>query len=132
MTDLNATQAAIKAGYSKKTAQEQSSRLLSNVIIQKHIEKLREKQTKRTEIDADYVIKGILEVVTAEGVKHNDKLKGLELLGRHLAMFIDRQRIAGEDGGPVPIRVIKEYLGEKPTAAEEAVAYALGIKVINP
>ena len=34
LIDLNATQGAIRAGYSKKTAQEQSSRLLSNVMVQ--------------------------------------------------------------------------------------------------
>ncbi|MGE9266402.1 terminase small subunit, partial [Escherichia coli] len=33
LIDLNGTQAAIRAGYSAKTAQEQSSRLLSNVMI---------------------------------------------------------------------------------------------------
>lgn len=33
MIDLNATQAAIRAGYSPKTAQEQSARLLSNVML---------------------------------------------------------------------------------------------------
>ena len=33
MIDLNATQAAIRAGYSPKTAQEQSARLLSNVMV---------------------------------------------------------------------------------------------------
>ena len=34
----NAAQAAIRAGYSKKTAQEQSSRLLSNVMVQARIQ----------------------------------------------------------------------------------------------
>jgi hypothetical protein len=34
LVDLNATQAAIRAGYSPRTAQEQSSRLLSNVMVQ--------------------------------------------------------------------------------------------------
>jgi len=38
--DYNGTQAAIRAGYSKKTAQEQASRLLSKVIIQKEIARL--------------------------------------------------------------------------------------------
>lgn len=39
LVDVNATQAAIRAGYSKKTAQEQSSRLLSNVMVPKAIAK---------------------------------------------------------------------------------------------
>ena len=37
LIDLNATQAAIRAGYSEKTAQEQGSRLLSNVMVQKAV-----------------------------------------------------------------------------------------------
>lgn len=40
LIDLNATQAAIRAGYSEKTAQEQSSRLLSNVMVREYIQKI--------------------------------------------------------------------------------------------
>jgi phage terminase small subunit len=57
MIDLNATQAAIRAGYSKDTAQEQSSRLLSNVMVQEYVSHLQEARSKRTEITADRVIK---------------------------------------------------------------------------
>lgn len=39
LIDLNGTQAAIRAGYSPKTAQEQASRLLSNVMVRAEIEK---------------------------------------------------------------------------------------------
>lgn len=49
LIDLNATQAAIRAGYSEKTAQEQSSRLLSNVKVQNAIQKA---QQKRREANA--------------------------------------------------------------------------------
>ena len=41
LIDLNATQAAIRAGYSLKTAKEQAARLLSNVNIQKKISELK-------------------------------------------------------------------------------------------
>lgn len=47
LLDLNATQAAIRAGYSQKTAQEQSSRLLSNVMV---AEAVAEAQGRITEI----------------------------------------------------------------------------------
>lgn len=39
LIDLNATQAAIRAGYSHRTAQEQSARLLSNVMVRAEISK---------------------------------------------------------------------------------------------
>lgn len=46
LIDLNATQAAIRAGYSAKTAQEQSSRLLSNVMVQGAVEALQAQQAE--------------------------------------------------------------------------------------
>ncbi len=56
LVDLNATQAAIRAGYSAGTAQEQSSRLLSNVMVQRAISDARQAQQERTQITADRVI----------------------------------------------------------------------------
>lgn len=55
--DLNATQAAIRAGYSKKTARSQAQRLLTNVDIQGAIAKAVEARSKRTEITQDRVLK---------------------------------------------------------------------------
>lgn len=60
LIDLNATQAAIRAGYSKKTANEQAGRLLVNVSVQSKISELKEKRSKRTEVDSDYVLKELL------------------------------------------------------------------------
>jgi len=57
LIDLNATQAAIRAGYSKATAAEQASRLLSNVKIQAEIKKAMDKRAQRTEITQDRVLK---------------------------------------------------------------------------
>jgi len=56
LVDLNATQAATRAGYSEKTAQEQAARLLSNVIIQAEIQARMEKRVDRTEITQDKVL----------------------------------------------------------------------------
>jgi phage terminase small subunit len=60
--DLNATQAAIRAGYSQKTANEQSSRLLANVKIQAKIKELRSVISEKSEIDALWVLKRFKEI----------------------------------------------------------------------
>lgn len=60
--DLNATQAAKRAGYSEKTAQEQGSRLLSNVMVQERITELKSDREKRLQIDADWVLKQAVKV----------------------------------------------------------------------
>ncbi len=54
--DFNGTQAAIRAGYSTRTAQEQSSRLLSNVMVAEAIDEAISDRRKRLRIDADTVL----------------------------------------------------------------------------
>ncbi len=56
LVDVNATQAAIRAGYSKKTAQEQSSRLLSNVMVSAAIAKEMKLLAEKTGVTAEKVI----------------------------------------------------------------------------
>lgn len=53
LIDLNATQAAIRAGYSRETAEAQGSRLLSNVKVERVIAARRAERSKRTEVTAD-------------------------------------------------------------------------------
>lgn len=56
LVDLNATQAAIRAGYSKNTAYSQGQRLLKNVEVKKRIDKLMAERAERIEITADNVL----------------------------------------------------------------------------
>ena len=55
--NFNATDAAIKAGYSEKTASSQASRLLRNVNIQAYIKDLNEKRSERVQVTADDILK---------------------------------------------------------------------------
>ena len=48
LIDLNATQAAIRAGYSAKTADQQGSRMLANVKVQQAISVAMAERSKRT------------------------------------------------------------------------------------
>lgn len=54
--DFNATQAAIRAGYSEKTSYSHGQRLLNDVEIQKEISKKQIERSKRTEITQDRVL----------------------------------------------------------------------------
>lgn len=56
VVDMNASAAAVRAGYSSKTAKEQGYRLLTNVLVQEEVQRLKEKAAKRAEITADMVI----------------------------------------------------------------------------
>lgn len=62
LIDLNATQAAIRAGYSEKTAKEIGSENLTKPDIQKAIEEAQNKRTEQTQIDAAYVLRRLVEI----------------------------------------------------------------------
>lgn len=69
LIDLNATQAAIRAGYSAKTADVQGSRMLGNVKVQQAISEEMAERSKRTGINQDRVV---LELAKIAFVKMTD------------------------------------------------------------
>lgn len=149
LVDLNATQAAIRAGYSPRSAKQYADELLSRPHIAAAVAAAQAARSERTQIDVDYVLQRMVEIDQMdvldimnddmslkpvrewprvwrqylsgfdlselfEGrgdereligilkkVRWPDKIKNLELLGRHLGMFKDRVEHSGPDGGPI-------------------------------
>jgi phage terminase small subunit len=62
LVDLNATQAAIRAGYSKRTAHSQGPRLLEHVEVAAAIAEAQKKRSDRTEVTADRVLKELARI----------------------------------------------------------------------
>ncbi len=139
LVDLNQTQAAIRAGYSTKSANQQASELFAKPNIRARVEELMADRSKRTGINADRVVRELariafvnpvevvdtnsatvkddaseddtaaiasvkVKVVTGDfdsverEVKFADKLKALELLGKHLGMYTDNVHLTGDVG----------------------------------
>lgn len=130
LVDLNATQAATRAGYSPRTANEQGARLLAKASVAEAVQAGMDARAARTEITADYVLQSI--VSTMERCKQVEPvydrkgdpvmvgtpdgelaqaftfnaagvLKGAELLGRHLKLFTEKVEHTGKDGGPIEV-----------------------------
>ena len=97
LVDLNATQAAIRAGYSEHTAEVQGCRLLSKAKVREAVEAALKVRSKRTEIDQDWVLSELQNVHTAAMGDNNLSAanKSLELLGRHLGIFTDNLKLSG-------------------------------------
>ena len=111
LIDLNATQAAIRAGYSEKGATVRGSELLANRNVSEAVAEKRSAQQKRTQITQDMGIEGLLSNINraseAEAVTDRDGNqigivyqgsvvnKGWELLGKHLGMFTDKMEHSG-------------------------------------
>lgn len=101
--DFNATQAAMRAGYSKKTAVKIGSENLTKPDIQKAIQEAMRKISERTEITQDEVVRELKKVAMKEAsdmseseLKYGNKLKALELLGKHLGMFDKKEHVEEE------------------------------------
>ena len=118
MIDLNATQAAIRAGYSVKTAYSQGQRLLKNVEIKTELDERMEKARSLKIADATEIMEYLTsvmrgeseaEVVVVEGCgegcssartmqkapDEKEKLKVAELLGKRYGMFNDKLNVDG-------------------------------------
>ena len=113
--DLNATQAAIRAGYSEKTAYSMGQQLLKKLETKKYIEQ-QLKQIKTEKIaDAQEVLEYLTSVMrgeqkeqvallTGEGVQDlvqkdvsaKDRLKAAELIGKRYALFTEKVELQGE------------------------------------
>lgn len=93
--DLNATQAAIRSGFSKKTAQEQSSRLLSNAMVAEKIQELMNMRSKRTQISADVILEELLRLARVDIAGAYDK--DGKLLPVHMMAEDVRRAIASID-----------------------------------
>ena len=146
LIDLNATQAAIRAGYSKKTANRIATENLSKPVLAAAIAQAKLKRAKRTQIDADWLLKRLSVEAEADiadlydennklrpvrdwpliwrqglvsGVKTqmvsdkisvvtirvSDRVKRLELLGKHISVgaFRDNIGLSNPDGSPLNV-----------------------------
>lgn len=153
LKDMNGTQAAIRAGYSAKTASSKANELLRDPMIAEQLVKVTEKRMERVEIDADYVLRRLVtidqmdvaDILNDDGtikpvsqwpeiwrqmisgmdlaemwqgsgdqreligilkkMKWPDKVKNLELIGKHINVqaFKDRVEHEGDITNLVPV-----------------------------
>ncbi len=94
LVDLNATAAAKRAGYSKKTARQQGARLLTNVDIAKEIKEAQEKRSEKTQVTQERVINELAKIAFASpkalkkwAARTSDKVNALKLLSDHLGLL---------------------------------------------
>lgn len=113
LIDANATQAAIRAGYSKKTAYSQGQRLLKNVEGQKYLAELMTEKESELIASQDEVLKYLTSVmrgksksteIVVEGIgdgcsearivlkepSEKERLKAAELLGKRYGLYTDK------------------------------------------
>ncbi|MEW6999116.1 terminase small subunit [Colwelliaceae bacterium BS250] len=129
LIDLNGTQAAIRAGYSKNTANRIANQNLSKLDIKNAIEEAKSKRAERTQIDSDYVLaqiqeyldhcfgrKPIKKILNVDGVYQTIEVeefnptgigKALDLLGKHIDVqaFKEKKEIQANIENSVESRI---------------------------
>ncbi|WP_210453529.1 terminase small subunit [Pantoea ananatis] len=129
--DLNATQAAIRAGYSEKSSRNQGARMMANDDILQRIAELNQERLERVQIDADYVLRQAVklhercmqevapitdrrgEEITDEegrtiyGFNAKGAVAALKLIGDHVTVQAFKQQTInehiGKDGLPIQV-----------------------------
>jgi phage terminase small subunit len=102
LKDFHTTNAALRAGYSPKSATAQGSRLLSKANVLEIIEKGKQKQIIKCEVSQEYVLKGFLKIAERGLDESNwepkSANKALEMLGKHLGMWVEKNetKLTGE------------------------------------
>ena len=146
LIDLNATQAAIRAGYSEDSARSIGCENLTKPDIQEAIAAAQAARVERIELTQDYVLNTVIEtverckqakpvldrkgdpvltetptgdLVPAYVFDTRAVLKGAEMLGKHIGMFRDKLELTGKDGGPIQTEEISD------TEAARRVAFLL-------
>lgn len=115
LIDLNATQAAIRAGYSPKTAEQTASRLLRNVKVQEYIAKRQKELSRSTEITQERVIKELALIAFSNNADYAhvvEKKMQVEAGG----VLVD---VLDKDGKPVMYRTVEPVLTEELTEEQK-------------
>lgn len=106
----NATQSAIKAGYSARTAYSAGNRLLKKVDVKQYIDERLAEMQESSIADTNEVMQFLSSTMRGDipdqfGLDPalNDRIKAAELLGKRYKLFTDKQEISGADGEPIKV-----------------------------
>mgnify|MGYP003289632644 CR=1 FL=1 len=115
LIDLNATQAAIRAGYSEKNADKIGSELLGKTRVSEYIAERKKARTQRTEITQDMVLKELALIAFANNTDYAkviEKQAMIEADGHMIPMH-------DEDGNPVMYRTVEPTLTDDLTEEQK-------------
>ena len=126
LIDLNATRAAMRAGYSEKTASAQASRLLKDVKVSAYIREKMADKNEDTIASADEVMRYLTSVIRGQSRSHvlarndlgaeyimekppdeKERLKAAELMGKRHQLFTDKVKVDGN----MPVMIVDDLDG---------------------
>lgn len=103
MIHQNATKAMELSSYNTKNPAQQAVDLMQHPLVRREIERRLAERSDKSEVEAAYLIRKLMLIVesTEEKVKTSDTLRAIELLGKSIALWKERQEISGVDGAAI-------------------------------
>ena len=91
----NATKAAIIAGYSEGSARQQASRILARDYIKEEVDRRRQDAVAKLNLSPEFVLQRLQAEANGlgPGTSAEARIKALELLGKHMGMFVEKREI---------------------------------------
>ena len=100
--DFNGTAAVKRAGYRSSNPNKLATKLLNHPLVSAAVAEKKKERQEKTELSAEYVIQKLIAIAERnEEGNPTAALRSLELLGKHLGLYRDRQEISGPDGAAI-------------------------------
>lgn len=97
--DFNGSAAVKRAGYKSTNPNKLAGKLLNHPLVMEAVAEKKKERQEKTELSAEYVIQKLIAIAERnEEGNPTAALRSLELLGKHLGLYKDRQEISGPDG----------------------------------
>lgn len=98
MIHMNATKAVELSSYKTINPTRHAADLMQHPLIRAEIEQRLAKRSEKSELTAEYLIQKLLNIIEADATKTPDQLRAIELAGKSIALWKERQEISGVDG----------------------------------
>lgn len=105
LVDLNASQACLRAGYKTKNPNRMGTELLHHPKVRLLIEQEMAKRKERMEFSADFLLAKLMSIINDDDVRTSDTLRAIELAGKSIALWKERQEMSGPDGGAIQMEM---------------------------
>lgn len=117
--DMNGSEAVLRVPYKTTNPNRIASELLRHPLVSAEIRKRMDKKLELNELKADYLVNKLVAIIEAPGQKTADVLRAIELAGKSIALWKERQEITGADGGAIRTEKVRQEADEFTNAIAE-------------
>lgn len=101
MIHQNATKAMELSSYHTTNPAQQAVDLMQHPLVQEEIKRRLDVRSEKSEVTAEFLIQKLLRLIEDPEIRTSDLLRAIELAGKSIALWKERQEISGVDGAAI-------------------------------